>query len=374
MSTTASAARMGTEPRGRTPFWQATGIVAQREIMTKLRSKSYIISTIILLALVFGGVIFSAVGPDLFDDDTTVATTGSVASSLQSLDGVAVETLSSADAVRQAVLDGTVDAGVVPGDGPSGLLVLADREAPGSLMQLLSVAPELQLLDPNAPDPMLTYFIGLAFGIVFFMSAMTFGQTIAQSVVEEKQSRIVEIMLATVSARAILAGKIVGNSVLAFAQIALIAAIVLLGGAVTGSQLLLDGLGMPIVWFVVLFTVGFVMLAALYAAAAALVSRAEDLASATSPIMMLVMIPYFLVIFFNNNPTALQIMSYVPFSAPVAVPMRVYLQTQEWWEPYLSLAILVAFTVLVIGFAARVYERSLLKTGAMVKWRDALKP
>lgn len=374
MSTTASVARTGAHPRGRTPFWQATGIVAEREIMTKLRSKSYIISTLILLALVFAGVIFSAVGPDLFEDDTTVATTGSVTSTLQSLDGIAVETMGSTDAVRQAVLDGTVDAGVVPGDGPSGLLVLADREAPGALMQMLSVAPELQLLDPNAPDPMLTYFIGFAFGIVFFMSAMTFGQTIAQSVVEEKQSRIVEIMLATVSARSILAGKVVGNSVLAFAQIVLIAAIVLLGGAVTGSQLLLDGLGMPIVWFVVLFTVGFVMLAALYAAAAALVSRAEDLATATSPIMMLVMIPYFLVIFFNNNPLALQIMSYVPFSAPVAVPMRVYLQTQEWWEPYLSLAILIAFTVLVIGFAARVYERSLLKTGAMVKWRDALKP
>lgn len=373
MSTTTASARTGANSRGRTAFWQATGIVAEREIMTKLRSKSYIISTAILLALVFVGVLFSSIGPDLFDDDTTVATTGSVAASLQSMEGVAVETLGNADAVRQAVLDGTVDAGVVPGDGPSGLLVLADREAPGSLMQMLSVAPELQLLDPNAPDPMLTYFIGFAFGIVFFMSAMTFGQTIAQSVVEEKQSRIVEIMLATVSARSILAGKVVGNSVLAFAQIVLIAAIVLLGGAVTGSQLLLDGLGMPIVWFVVLFTVGFVMLAALYAAAAALVSRAEDLASATSPIMMLVMIPYFLVIFFNNNPVALQIMSYVPFSAPVAVPMRVYLQTQEWWEPYLSLAILVASTVLVIGFAARVYERSLLKTGAMVKWRDALK-
>jgi len=373
MSTTASAPGLGTNHRGRTPFWQATGIVAQREIMTKVRSKSYLISTAILLALVFAGVIFSAVGPEMFDEDTTVATTGSVASTLQSFDGLAVETLSSADAVRQAVLDGTVDAGVVPGDGPSGLLVLADREAPTSLLQMLSIAPELQLLDPNAPDPMLTYFIGLAFGIVFLMAAMTYGQTIAQSVVEEKQSRIVEIMLATVSARSILAGKVVGNSVLAFAQIVLIAAIVLLGGAVTGSQLLLDGLGMPIVWFVVLFTVGFVMLAALYAAAAALVSRAEDLASATSPLMMLVMIPYFLVIFFNNNPVALQIMSYVPFSAPVAVPMRVYLGTMEWWEPYLSLAILVAATVLVIAFAARVYERSLLKTGAMVKWRHALK-
>ncbi|WP_347755614.1 ABC transporter permease [Agrococcus sp. ProA11] len=372
-TTTASAPNRGADQRGRTGFWQATGIVAQREILTKVRSKSYIISTAILLALVFAAVILSSVGPELFDEDTSVATTSELSPTLQSIDGVAVETLDDADAVRQAVLDGTAEAGVVAGDGPSGLLVIGDREAPSSLLQMLSVAPDLELLDPNAPDPMLTYLIGLAFGIVFLMSATTYGQTIAQSVVEEKQSRIVEIMLATVSARAILAGKVLGNSVLAFAQIVLIAAFVLLGGAVTGSQLLLDGLGMPIVWFVVLFTVGFVMLAALYSAAAALVSRSEDIATATSPLLLFVMIPYFLVIIFNNNPVALQAMSYVPFSAPVAVPMRVYLGTMEWWEPYLSLAILIAFTVLVIGFAARIYERSLLKTGAMVKWKDALK-
>ncbi len=359
--------------RGRTGFWAATGIVAEREIMTRLRSKSFVISTAIMLALILAGVIFSSIGPELFDSESRVATVSSLTATVEALDGVVVDTLSGADAVRQAVQDGTVDAGVLPGEGPSGLLVVGDREAPSALIQLLSITPEVQLLDPNAPDPMLTYFIGIAFGIVFFSSAITFGQTIAQSVVEEKQSRIVEIMLAAVPARAILAGKVVGNSVLAFGQIVLIAAVVLLGGAITGSQLLLDGLGMPITWFVVLFTIGFVMLAALYAAAAALVSRAEDLGTATSPLMMLIMIPYVLVIVFNNNPLALQIMSYVPFSAPVAVPMRVYLQTQAWWEPLLSLAILVASTVLIIGFAARVYERSLLKTGAMVKWKDALK-
>ncbi|SFS08936.1 ABC-2 type transport system permease protein [Agrococcus baldri] len=374
----ATAARTGstasaTNHRGRTGFWAATGIVAQREIMTRLRSKSFIISTAIMLALILGGVIFASVGPALFDEDTAVATVAAVAPALQGLSGLDLSVLGTADAVRQAVQSGAVDAGVVPGSGPSGLLVLADREAPSSLIQMLSVAPELELLDANAPDPMLTYYIGIAFGIVFFSSAMTFGTTIAQSVVEEKQSRIVEIMLAAVPARAILAGKVVGNSVLAFGQILLIAAAVMIGGAITGSQLVLDGLGMPIVWFVVLFTVGFVMLAALYAAAAALVSRAEDLGTATSPVMMLIMIPYFAVIIFNNSPVALQIMSYVPFSAPVAVPMRVYLQSQAWWEPFLSLAILAAFTVLVIAFAAKVYERSLLKTGSMVKWKDALK-
>lgn len=370
MSTTTASAP---NHRGRTGFWQATGVVAQREIMTRLRSKAFVISTAITLAVILGGVIFSSIGPALFDEETSVATTSDIAPTLEELDGVAVETVGGADAVRAAVSAGDVDAGVVADSGPAGVLVIGDREAPGGLIELLSVTPEVELLDPNAPDPMLTYFIGIAFGMVFFMSAMTFGQTIAQSVVEEKQSRIVEIMLAAVPARAILAGKVIGNSVLAFGQILLIAAMVLLGGAITGSQLLLDGLGMPIVWFVVLFTVGFVMLAALYAAAAALVSRSEDLGTTTSPLMMLVMIPYFLVIIFNNNPLALQIMSYVPFSAPVAVPMRTYLQTQQWWEPSLSLAILIAFTVLAIGFAAKIYERSLLKTGSMVKWRDALK-
>ncbi|WP_404312460.1 ABC transporter permease [Agrococcus terreus] len=371
---TAAPARPASAPRGRTPFAQAVGIVAQREVMTKLRSKAFLISTLLLLAAVFAGVLLSSYGPQLFgDSDTRVAATAQTASALEGVDGYEVEVLGSADAVRDAVEAGDADAGVVQGDGASGLVVLGDREAPTDVLQALSVQPELQLLDPNAPDPLLTYFIGIAFGIVFFSSAITFGQTIAQSVVEEKQSRIVEIMLATVPARAILAGKVLGNSLLAFGQIALIAGVVLLGGAVTGSQLLLDGLGMPIVWFVALFTVGFVMLAALYSAAAALVSRAEDLGSASSPIMMLIMIPYILVIVFNNNPLALQIMSYVPFSAPVAVPMRVYLGTMEWWEPLLSLAILVATTVAVILFAALVYERSLLKTGAMVKWRDALK-
>jgi ABC-2 type transport system permease protein len=375
MTTTAPhrADASATNTRGRTRFAQAVGIVAQREIMMQLRSKAFIISTLITLALVFGAVLLSSIGPTLFDEDTRVATTAEIAPSLEGLDGLAVETADDADAVRDAVRDGSVDAGVIPGEGPSGLTAVGDREADSGLIQALSVTPGVELLDPNAPDPLLTYFIGLAFGLVFFMSAMTFGQTIAQSVVEEKQSRIVEIMLATVPARAILAGKVVGNSMLAFGQIVLIAGVVLLGGALTGSQLLLDGLGMPIVWFVALFTVGFIMLAALYAAAAALVSRAEDLGSATSPVIFLVMIPYFLVIIFNNNPLALQIMSYVPFSAPVAVPMRVYLQTTEWWEPYLSLGVLVLATVLVIALAARIYERSLLKTGSMIKWKDALK-
>ena len=220
---------------------------------------------------------------------------------------------------------------------------------------------------------MLVYFIGLGFGLVFFFSALTFGLTIAQSVVEEKQSRIVEILLATVPARAILAGKVLGCSLLAFTQVALYAAAGLLGITLNGEELNLEGLGEPILWFVVLFIFAFISLAALYGAAASLVSRQEDLSAASSPIMMLIMMPYFLIILFSNNETVLAVMSYIPFSAPVAVPMRVYLDSAAMWENFVSLGILVITAVLCIQLASAIYERSVLKMGSAVKWSQALK-
>lgn len=356
----------------RLPFWSAVGIIAQREIMVRLRSKAFVISSIIFVLGILATVVIGSVGPQLFDDEPTVAVTSETEDAVAAVGDLDIVPVASDAEARDLVASGDASAAVLASSSASGMTVVAEREVPSSLVQALSVSPDVELLDADAPHPALTYFIGFGFGIVFFMSALTFGGTIAQSVVEEKQTRIVEILLATVPARALLAGKILGNSVMAFAQIALTAAVVLIASAVLENRLLLDGLGMPIAWFVVLFTVGFVLIASLYAATAALVSRVEDLASATSPVMTLVMIPYFLVIIFNNNPTVLAVMSYIPFSAPVAVPMRVFLGTAEWWEPIVSFAVVVVTTVVVVLVSARMYERSLLRTGSRVKLREAL--
>lgn len=353
-------------------FSRAVSIVAKREIMVRLRSKAFVISSILFLAAVLASAIIGSQAGSLFQSTTSVAVTSEAASTVESLDGFEVTQAGSEDEVRDLILDGTVEAGVI-GSPEGGFTVIGERGAPEGLIQALSITPQVELLDPNAPNPFLTYFIGLGFGLVFFMSAMTYGNTIAQSVAEEKQTRIVEILLATIPARALLAGKVLGNSLLAFAQIALIAILVIGAGAATGSSILLDGLGIPLLWFVAFFTVGFVMIAALYAATASLVSRVEDLASATSPIMMLVMIPYVLVIIFNNNPAVLAVMSYVPFSAPVAVPMRVFLGTTAWWEPLLALAVLVVATVIALRVAALIYDRSLLRTGKRVKVSEVLR-
>jgi ABC-2 type transport system permease protein len=251
--------------------------------------------------------------------------------------------------------------------------VLSLRSAPESLIGALSLTPEVELLDPDAPDPALTYFIGLGLGLVFFMAAMTFGNTIASSVVEEKQSRIVEILLASTSARVLMFGKVIACTILAFAQIGLTAIAVLAGAAISGNDLVLGKVAEPIAWFVPLFIVGFVMVAALYAAAASMVSRTEDLPSTSTPIMMLIFLPYMGVIIFSSNETVMAVLSYIPFSAAVAVPMRVFLGTIAWWEPLVSLLILIVTTLLALLLATRIFERSILKSGPKLTWGQALK-
>ncbi|NLA09381.1 MAG: ABC transporter permease, partial [Microbacteriaceae bacterium] len=136
---------------------------------------------------------------------------------------------------------------------------------------------------------------------------------------------------------------------------------------------LLQGLGAPIVWFAIFFLFGFILLASLFAAAAAMVSRQEDIGSTTMPLTMLIMAPYMLVILFNDNPLVMSIMSYVPFSAPVGMPMRLFLGEAQWWEPLLSLVILLATCVAAIWVGAKIYENSLLRMGARVKLGEALR-
>ncbi|GAA1510049.1 ABC-2 type transport system permease protein [Agromyces terreus] len=366
--------RPATETRPAAPrFVESVSLIAGREITMRLRSKAFLISTgILMLAVLASVVLGSLLGGQ--SEATKVAVVGSAASAVEGnaeLEGVPVDDRAAGE---QLLRDGEVDAVVAPAaSDPLGVVVIGLDEPPNGVARALAVTPSVELLEPAAVDPTLAYLVAFGFGIVFFMSAITFGSTISQSVVEEKQTRVVEILLSTVSARALLTGKVIGNSVLAFGQILAIAVLALLGLMLTGQRVLLGGLGASVIWFVVFFAIGFVMLAALFAASSALVSRAEDVGSVTTPVTMLVMIPYVLIIVFNDNPTVLAIMSYIPFSAPVGMPMRVFLGTTEWWEPFVSLAILLATAAAAVFVGERMYRNSLLKTGARVKLGEALR-
>lgn len=349
-----------------------TWLVAEREISSKLRSKAFLISTGILLLIALAGVLiggFSSKSPT----PDAVATTSQTAQIVKALPNVKVTEVADRAEAEKVVKKGDVVAAVLPSDDPTGVVILAKDEAPQSLVMGLSKTPHVEMLEPASTNPLVRYLVAIGFGVVFLMAASTFGSTIAQSVVEEKQTRVVELLISAIPTRVLLAGKVLGNTILAMAQIILLAAIAVVGLIVTGQNEVLAGIGAPVLWFAVFFLFGFILLASLYSGAAAMVSRQEDIGSTTMPLMMLVMAPYILVIIFNDNPLVMTILSYIPFSAPVAMPVRLFVGEAQWWEPLLSLVILLVSCVGAILVGAKIYENSLLRMGSRVKLREALR-
>ncbi|WP_109208539.1 MULTISPECIES: ABC transporter permease [Microbacterium] len=351
---------------------QAIWLVAEREIGSKLRSKAFVISTAILVLGALALVVWAGFQASNASG-TPVAVTAGATQYVSSAQGLEVTEVADRAEAESLVTSGDVDAAIVDdSSSPLGFTVVAESSAPTQLLLQLSQLPPVELLEPDDVNAALGYIAALGFGIVFLFAASMFGGTIAQSVVEEKQTRVVELLISAIPVRSLLAGKVIGNTILAMGQILLLAAVAIVGLTVTDQTELLQGLGGPIAWFAVFFLFGFILLASLFAAAAAMVSRMEDVGSTTTPLTMLIMAPYFLVIFFNDNPLVLAIMSYVPFSAPVGMPMRIFLGEAQWWEPLVSLAILVATCVGAIVIGARIYENSLLRMGARVKLSEAL--
>lgn len=353
---------------------QSVWLVTEREIGSKLRSKVFLISTAILFiislaAVVIGGITAAS------DHSIRVAVTPATGSVIEKIPGITATTVDTPDDARALVRKGDAAAALVPDTsaaGPFNYTVVAKDSVPEELVALLSQSPKVELLVTDPTNPLLRYLVAIGFGVVFLMAASMFGGTIAQSVVEEKQTRVVEILISAIPVRTLLAGKVLGNTILAMAQIVGFVAIAIVGLSVTGQGAVLSGLGGPLVWFAVFFLFGFVLLASLFAAGGAMVSRQEDIGSTTTPLTLLVMAPYFLVIFFNDNPVVMAVMSYVPFSAPVAMPLRLYLGQAMWWEPVLSLVILVASCIGAILIAARIYQNSILRMGSRVKLAEAL--
>lgn len=384
--------------------WNAVRLVAKREMLVQLRSKAYLVSFAVTLLAIVGGIIVMGLmgGRGIgLGGDTAVVTTTASAAVVPELGFEVTESATPGEALDQ-VRSGDADSAVLSAEelrtaldgepvfGPDGAevdvvgtlidgtdaqtpVVVGDRAASEDLVAALSVPPPAVVLTASEMPPWLGTVLSIAFGFMFFMAALMYCMTIAQSVVEEKATRIIEILLATVSPRVLMGGKVLGNAVLALAQIGLIAIGASAAFALTGQGEILTLLGPSLIWFGVLFAVGFILMASLYAGAASLVSRQEDVASAVSPLTFLIMIPYLLVVIGNQNAVLMGVLSYIPFSAPVGMPVRLLLGDAAWWEPIIALVLLIATTLVSILVGARMYEQSILRTGSRVSLRDALR-
>jgi ABC-2 type transport system permease protein len=389
---------MSTEP-SRTMLRHPWQLVAQREITTKLRDKTFIGSTLFMLVLVMAAVFIPALlaGRDDADKIAVLDDAGErvvqLADATNGGDTFEVSRVADQPAAERLITDGKVKAALLQGD--NGYVVLGDdrvdvdvqtklREAvvkvgmeqnaagAGLTPEQLRANTQVQerLLNPGPLPDLVSDFVTIGLALVFYMTALGFGMMIAQSVVQEKESRIVEILAAAVPIRALLWGKVIGNTVMALGQIVVISTGSLIGLLMTGQADVLKVVAPVAGWFVVFFVLGFVALAGLWAVAGSLATRQEDLGSTTLPWQMSLMIPFFFSVFAGEQAKA--VASFVPIASSMAMPGRMLTQDVPVWEPLLAILILLATTVLIVRVGARLYERTLLQTGRRLGYREAI--
>ncbi|OQO92033.1 sodium ABC transporter permease [Saccharomonospora piscinae] len=354
---------------GAASFAAATRLVAEREIMSFVRTKGFWVG----LGLIVVGLFAASILPKVFSGSTDVAVVGAQSSAvLEQFDAELVPAEDTA-AATELVRSEQVDAAVVPdttGESATGVRVVALTEPPAELVAALGTVPPVDILQTSDVGQGQRMLVVMVFALLFVMFGMG-GVAIAQSTVTEKQTRIVEILVATVPVRALLAGKIVGHALLTVGQVLVVAIAAPIALQLGDHGDLLSVVAPALGWFVPFMCLGFLLLASLWAVAGSLVSRQEDLSASMSVVMLVIMAPYFLVLTQSDNAAMMTVLSYVPFSAAVAMPVRMFTGDAQVWEGLASLGVLAAAVVVMVLLASRLYAGALLLTGGRVALRKA---
>ena len=371
---------------------EAVKLVARRELTERVRERSFVIGTgisILIIALVvILPPLFGLGGTKTYTVATTGATAAAVARTAQggadAFDArVEIRAMTPAQA-EAALRSGDVD--VVLGDG-----TLHSKAKPDAkLVGLLQTADTLQRAGAGAATPLRVTTIekvddrrdrlgGVAFFTVLLLygQLITYGFWVASGVVEEKASRVVEILLSTIRPRELLAGKVIGLGLLGLGQLLLIAAIGVLiagvSGAVTIDGDLLGAVALALVWFVL----GYAFYSCAFGCAGALVPRLEELQASTTPLTLTIMISLFIAFAVNGDPdgTLAHVSAFIPFTAPMTLPPRILVGAAPWYEVAGGAIVTIGAAAALIPLAARIYSGAVLRTGSRVKigeaWRSA---
>jgi ABC-2 type transport system permease protein len=208
--------------------------------------------------------------------------------------------------------------------------------------------------------------------LVLFWGITTYGAMVLTGVVEEKSSRVVEVLLARTPARNLLAGKIAGIGLLGLAQIGLTALAALVAASTVQSFDVPAVRGTVLAWIVVWFVLGYALYATVFGALGSLASRTEDTQTVAGPVTALLIAGYFVSFAAIGSPDTIwaQLVSFFPATAPLAMPNRIAMGATAWWEPVAAAAITVAAIAAFVRLGGRVYTSAILRTGPTLKLRD----
>ncbi len=374
---------------------RAITLVAWREIRERLRSKTFLASTFVILALVGGSVFLGQlVSPE---KTYAVAVTAPAPRGLDAALQRAAHPFD--DAEVRLVVVGSPAAGrrLLENEEIDALLLLSEdrllfREevdvkaaavadtAVRALRNELPPSPELTtgtLHPPGKTSEDAATLVAFAGALLLFVSLAFYGQWVISGVVEEKNNRVVEVILSAVRARHLLAGKVIGIGSLGFAQLALVAglAAALLAAGVFDAPAELGGdLLLVVPWFVL----GFALYAVAYAVAGALASSQQSAETAGQPVTYTLLAVFwagYLTLASNAEGPLASLLTVFPLTAPLVLPARSALVGVPLWQHALAVVLVLAAIYALVRFAGRVYAHGLLhgksRLGLRAAWRLA---
>lgn len=366
-------------------------LVAAREIRERLRSRVFLISTLVLLLLVGGS---TALNGALSRKQTyRVAVTSpappGLAAALQRAAkpfddaNVRLRVVASPAAGRQALEAKQIDALLLLADNR--LLFRSDVDpkaaavadtAVRAVRHHLPPSPELTPATLHPPKAKTTDAATVAAyfsSFLLFMGLAVYGQWVVTGVVEEKNNRVVELILSAVRPRHLLAGKVIGIGLLGLAQLALIAglaAVLLVAGAFNAPS----GLGSSVALVIPWFALGFALYAVAYATAGALASGQQNAETAGQPVTYTILAAYFagyLALATSTDGLLANIFTVFPLTAPLVLPARSALVGVPLWQHVLAVVLVLATIYALVRLAGRVYGQGLLHTGPRLGPRTA---
>lgn len=389
---------------------RAIGLIARREIVTRARSKAFLISTALMLVGIAGYIVLM----NVIGASVSHATVGfmpnnaQLAAPLASAGravGLTITTTTVADkpAGEARVRDGELDALVV-GD-PASFRVEVKKSLNDNLRNAFTVLSRQVALDtelaqhhvdpavvsravdgatvrthslqPGSQYQTVRLVLGIVVSVLLYMSVLINGQAVAQGVIEEKSSRVVELLLSTVRPWQLMAGKVIGIAAVGLLQVVILGAVGLTAAVATGVLALPTAVATgTVLWGLVWYLLGFAVYALLFAAAGALVSRQEDAGSVQGPVMLLIIVPFVIgvsVLPANPDSGLASTLSVIPLFAPMLMPMRLALGVAAGWQVAVALVLTVLLIGALVWLCGRIYGNAILRTGARVKLRDALR-
>ncbi len=379
-------------------------VVARREFVERARDKGFVVSTAITLLILVGVIVLSALfnRGTQFDlgvvGETSRGVGQQVVAASAALDvKVTLVELADEDAAKAAVRSGIVDAALldaqrilVKSDPPAQLVGvvqavslrarsegalatsgLSSEEVSAALNQPPLPVNALEPRDARRRENSAVAFVGV---LALYGQLFAYGYWVASGVVEEKSSRVVEVLLATLRPSQLLRGKILGIGVLGLLQLMVIGIVGLATAQAVGSLQFPSGAISTIAIVLFWFVLGYFFYASLFAVAGSIVTRQEDLQTTMTPLTLIIVASFFIGISAVSNPdsTLATVASLLPPSAPLVMPSRIVLGDASAAEVVLSIAISIGATIALIPIATKIYSRAVLQSGR-VKIRQMLR-